>query len=408
MIVVVHADSIHADTFLTITALGTVSAHTVKSKKFEELYSNRYENAYEKELENAIQSRRMNDAYENMVKLSRTEYPRDPSIANHEIDLINLCSSRPPIKNSEWEIGSQTECAINDVCESLKKFAIGLPPDFGRFPQWKDNVISDGNAIQFSLALLKHKISNDVKAGNWEILLEKESEILQGMEIDEDFIGIETITIIIETLLKNRYLKAMSLGLSMGQILSDVPKFQFELMSDNMALLLYPTVFDAFELSGRDVSKQTSNCRQEIITNFLNSKKKESESDSSKKMQEKKGNAVKSNAAEAKSGLNKSVRSILNDGKRALPMISLEIKILKLIEIPPEDFNEEIIRIMQNVLTDSGLGGSRMKAGVTPFERTISYLTNQLYLHALLESKRYEEFFGASIQLISVHHVLDF
>jgi hypothetical protein len=75
---------------------------------------------------------------------------------------------------------------------------------------------------------------------------------------------------------------------------------------------------------------------------------------------------------------------------------------LKVIENPPEEYNEEIIRLMQNVLTDSGVSGNRYRGAVTPFERTISLITNKLYLSALLETKRFEEYFGVAINLIVV------
>jgi hypothetical protein len=57
---------------------------------------------------------------------------------------------------------------------------------------------------------------------------------------------------------------------------------------------------------------------------------------------------------------------------------------------------------MQNVLTDSGVLGNRSKGAVTPFERTISAIPNRMYLKALLDTKRFDDYFGVSLTLIEV------
>lgn len=49
--------------------------------------------------------------------------------------------------------------------------------------------------------------------------------------------------------------------------------------------------------------------------------------------------------------------------------------------------------------TNSNTGVSGM---VTPYEKTISFLTNRLYLDALLRKNRFEEFFGTHVDLSMV------
>lgn len=63
---------------------------------------------------------------------------------------------------------------------------------------------------------------------------------------------------------------------------------------------------------------------------------------------------------------------------------------------------------MQNVLTDSGVSGNRSRGAVIPFERTISVISNRLYLNALLETKRFEEYFGVAMNIIVSYHPFDF
>lgn len=72
------------------------------------------------------------------------------------------------------------------------------------------------------------------------------------------------------------------------------------------------------------------------------------------------------------------------------------------------EMDEEIIRIMQNVLTDQF--GKTKRAGMagptlTPYERSISAWSNLLYLDALLNTKRFDEYFGVAINVISVYSV---
>lgn len=386
------------------------------------MYENRYDNAYEIELEKAIQSRHLNEAYESMIRLSRTEFAKDPSIASHEGDLINLCSFRSDIKADTWQVGSRGVCDDDVVRDDLKNYTYGLPPHFEKFPQWFDRIISDFVRIQFGLVLLRYKITSEVSKGNWEFLLQKESEIINGIGLDEEFIDTSTIALIVETLLVHKYLKGMTFTLSIGQLLADIPRFKFETLADILSLLVFPTVYDSFEwIPEKDIDflKLTASMRQDYVRKYLEYRKNNSRRDDfsvgpraslSKRRNSRRNSRRKSNSPTRPRGQTmddprspkKNIRAIMSDGKRALPMISLEIRLLKLIELPPDDYNEEVIRIMQNVLTDSGVGGSRTKAGVVPFERTISVFTNRLYLAALLETKRYEEFFGVAIQLITV------
>lgn len=379
----------------------------------ESLVKHRYENAYEREVESGIQSRHISEAYETMIRLSRSEFSKDPSISEHEGALIKLCTSRPAINSESWNIGREDNCNIQSIRDELNECGYGLPSNFDSFPQWS-NMISDFVQIQFGLALLRHTITSEIKKGNWEILILKENSIMTGMEVDDEFMDIETIGLILETLLVNNYMKGMAMGLGLGQLLADVPKFHFESLGDIMSLFVYPTVYDSWVIEkDLDLMKQNTNLRQDYIKKYLQQIQEEKELQSGPiggllgglnrfRGSPKRGGDRDENDTKLPS---KSKRAVMGDGKKALPMVSLEIRLIKLIESPPDEYNEEIIRIMQNVLTDSGVG-SKVKGGVIPFERTISALTNRLYLNALLESKRFEEFFGVAITIISVRLIL--
>ena len=73
-----------------------------------------------------------------------------------------------------------------------------------------------------------------------------------------------------------------------------------------------------------------------------------------------------------------------------------------------EDGDEDIIKVMQSVLTDSlsskkpGFNGP----SVTPHEITISAWANSLYLDALLNTKRFEDYIGVSINLMMVNPLI--
>jgi WD domain, G-beta repeat len=422
----VVADPLHADCFLTATALGVVSSHTIKPRIQESLLTHRYENLYEKNVESAIQCRNLNEAYETMIRLSRTEFAKDPTIADHATELIELCTKRPPIPAESWELGHQEKHDIDLAREELRELSYGLPPNFASFPQWSKSV-SDFVYIQFDLVLLRHSITSEINRGNWEIIIQKEKVIMSGMELDDEFLDMDTIGIMIEQLLVHRYMKGISMGLALGQLLADVPKFKFEALGEIMSLFVCPTVYDTAQWirMDLDIFKQTSNARQAYMVQYLQHLKDSQASAGpqgmaaivSKPVVGKQRRPTLTRAQRPhiagpggnneynQKNARKLIKDVMGDGKRALPMVSLELRLIKLIETPPlGDMNEAIIAIMQNVLTDSGVqaGGAKTKIGVVPFERTISVLTNRMYLNALVQTKRYEEYYGVVITIVSV------
>jgi hypothetical protein len=421
-VIATQAASAHADTFYSLSALGTLSAHTIKSRVLEGLLKHRYANNFEKEVETAIHNRNLAEAFEVMIKLSRTEFSKNDGVASNESQLIQHCTMRKAIGEAEWKLGDLNSLSIEDVKRDLDDFTYGLPPGFGEFQQWH-KLVPDYLQIQFDLVQLRHQVVSEIKKGNWEIVLEKEKKILTGMEIDDEFLDIRTIELIVQTTLLHDFMKGLSIGLGMGQLLADIPKFNFESLSNIMRLLVYPTVFDTHEWildKDMDLMKQDSSVRQSYAQKYVEYKNTKAavanpvavllnsraRTNTGPKEPVTLPNLPrKVNEEDDAKSPKKIIKSIVGDGKSALPMVSLEMRIMKLIENPPEEFNEEVIRIMQNVLTDSGVSGNRYRGAVMPFERTISLITNKLYLNALMETKRFEEYFGVAYNLIVVRFI---
>ncbi|KAJ3311051.1 hypothetical protein HDV04_004471 [Boothiomyces sp. JEL0838] len=402
VLMLVAAAPLHADTYYTITATGAISSHLIRSKMFEQLLTHKYENTFEFQVELGIHTRQLNDAYEAMINLSRYEYPKDKNLKKHEKDLIDLCSTPKPIPESAWGIAEFNELDMLKIKNDLIKYSYGLPPRFDAYPQWH-SVISTFTQLQYDLAVLRHKICTGLEEGNWEVILKHEEEFMVGMEVDHEFIDVETIELVLKTLLVNKFKKGLTMGLGLGQLLADVPKYRWESLAELMSLMIFPTIFEQSDWlpdKDTDLMKNVSLVRQDTLERYLQHVKDENTKGN---MDVRSSKLVKADDDRA---AKKVIANTLGESKQALPMVSLELRMLKLIENPPEEYNEEIIRIMQNVLTDSGVAGR--KGNLVPFEKTFSANSNMMYLKALLETKRFEEYFGVAINIMITAYPFDF
>jgi hypothetical protein len=247
----------------------------------EDLLVHRYDNAYGMEVETSIQNRQLSDAFEALVKLSRTEFSKDQQLAKDEVELIKHCSIRPPIENDSWEIGTYNACTFSDVKKDLIDFCYGLPPGFGKYSQWTD-IIPDNIQRQFGHVLLRQEVVSEIKKGNWEIIIKREAEIIKGIECDLDFLDFETTSLIIETCLSNSFLKGLTIGAVFGKVLAYSPKFKFDNISHLMHLFVFPTVFDQYDWIPNNDTKimdQRSETRQKYIKKHLDILQKEREQD---------------------------------------------------------------------------------------------------------------------------------
>lgn len=160
--------------------------------------------------------------------------------------MIEKCIPKPAIAADSWEIGKiamEHRKIIENFQEDLLYFGQNLPPSFGRFPQWTNN-ISRFNLIQFDLMVLRVNIIKNIEKENWQFIIDNENEIVKGAELDYQFMDKDTLTLIIETLIKKSHLHALSIGLKIGHILGDQQNFDFSSLSYLMGLLIFPSVFE--------------------------------------------------------------------------------------------------------------------------------------------------------------------
>ncbi|KAJ2999530.1 hypothetical protein HDV02_002677 [Globomyces sp. JEL0801] len=396
----------------------SVSSHTIPSKMFENLIEHRFENANEREVESAIYNRQICEAYEAMVKLSRNEIPKDIQLQEHEAELIKLCTMKEAVDDNSWSVGAMGELSHQKAQEMLKSYSYGFPPNFSSFPQWK-SVIPQWVQLQYDLVVFRHQLATQVKQGNFDYIFEKEKSFILGLEADHEFIDNNLLYTLLQNSLLHKYQKGMQLIIQMSELLADIPKYSFDNLSDILTLIMFPTVYDSDNWlpdKELDYSRFNFNERQRSLQEYLDHVKSFNEGEG----------ALKSSPVSPKSPKNilvthqvlpdggeftsmrKAIRNVMGDTKLGLPMLSLEMRMINLIEKSPEEMNEAIVNLMQNVLTDTGVAGGRTKGSITPYEKTISAITNRLYLDALLDTKRYEDYFGVAINFIVNYYPFDF
>ncbi|KAI8920454.1 hypothetical protein BC831DRAFT_479528 [Entophlyctis helioformis] len=516
-VVAMCASLSHADTFIGLSAAGEVMAHTIRRELFEQLAPHRYDDVSCRDIETKVYSRNLNEAYASLVRYTRTERPAGQMVSRHERELIDLVSLKPgielpsdsPVVDSSrsdtavvpdataagsapprsdstslgldpigWTDGSEKRKDQQDLIvafrDDLEKHGYGLPPGFGKYPQWMD-MIENWTQMQFNLVILRHQIVTDVLQGNWQIIVDKEKKLYTGMEADSEFLDKDMIQFFTEEVITHSYMKGLSMGLKFGEIVADDPKGHFEQLAEVTSLLLFPTVYDSVEwLPDLQTvySRQPPTGRQTVLAEYVAKVRKlrammledanstlsspvsaqtlgraptgpesagrtstfssgsgsgtRSSLTSSTASPLKRGDQPTKKSVKASVGLadafaeslekkRLAIAKITSESKEILPMISLEIRLMKLVEKQSDSIDEEIVTAMQqNVLTDSGLSGVRARGGtvsssigmaggpmIAPFEKTISASANRMYLDALLATKRFDEFFGAGFDLIA-------
>jgi hypothetical protein len=341
----VVAASIHADTFFTLSALGDVTAHTLRNEVFEQLIKHRHDNSKAQKVETSVYCRKFNNAFESLVSLSREPRPPRTYTVPFEEELIEQCMPKPAIQESAWGISSLPADArkMSEIFQKeLNDYGFSIPPGFERFPQWT-KIIKQFNQIQFNLLALRLKLINHVQEGDWQFVLKKETEIIKGMEQDPEFMDMETFSLIMEAMLVKSHLKALSMGLKVGQLLSDVPSFDFATLAPLMGTLIFPTVYDGQRwLPTQEAIRSRKEDRQFQMGQYL------SHVNDLRQTYEDEKAAMMSNISSNKSGRrrmvlnvnssqkdskindtleqrNKSVIPIVSDSKQVLPMVSLEM-----------------------------------------------------------------------------------
>ena len=469
-----------ADTFISLSASGELVSHTIRNELFEQLADHRYESHQTPyDIETKVYTRNMSEAYSTLIKYTRRERSHGQLVSKHERELLKLLVPQLEIQETEWSIDSVDKgdyrAMMVAFLTDLEKFAYGLPPRFGLFPQCT-SMIDPNVAHQCNLVNLRFNILDQVfLQGNWNSIVESEKAIYSGMESDPEFMDQETLKLLVEEVITHNYLKGMSMGLRFGEIVADTPKSNFERLSELMGLLLFPTVYESMEWLPQPeviLHKEKIDDRQAKIVEYLAKLKRMRGHNIDEMMNLVPVSPVKLSPSRARmldmrsrsrpmiftttSGLvptspsaapsplsatgnarrgsrnnlavdpfgdmvNKKQSQLsktASESKSVLPMVSIEIRILKLVEKGGDKIEEDIIAIMQDVLTDAGGGTTRRmmvnNAGntngpqVVLFEKTLSAKTNKMYLDALLAAKRFEEYFGSAFELVVAYAGLDF
>ncbi|KAJ1336239.1 hypothetical protein BSLG_007467 [Batrachochytrium salamandrivorans] len=525
-LVSVVASNTHADTFLSLSAIGEIFSHTIRSDLFEQLSPHRYDDVSARDVETKVYSRNLTDAFQCLTTYLRTERPAGQMTAKHEHELIELVSLKPPLvslkpslvsgRNSSDSLAGDAETAniswhslsakrtnsrdmVVAFREDLETIGYGLPPQYSDLCR-SMSIIDSWTQRQFDLTCLRFKIVDRVLQGDCQAIVEHEKEIYAGMEADPEFLDQDTIQFFTEEVITYSYLKGMTMGLKFGELVADTPKLHFDTLSSTMGLLLFPTIYDTVEWLPdiqTSLAHQPKSIRQAIFSDYVAKVRQmrvvsdksapvtpsipitvygEASSltsispasnlrtqvqiltPESPKLATLQPPLLRVNSAQSPSlsigSPNKSVvipsplpnpsptrkgtvldtfkdvyirkqthvARVACESKEILPMISLEIRLVKIVQKQSENIHEEIVQAMQqNVMTDSGVSGVRGRGGavlsnasmmggpvIGPFERTISASVNLLYLEALLATKRFEDYFGASLDLISSLPTSDF
>jgi hypothetical protein len=322
--------------FYTVTSMGVISSHELKTQVFEDILKHRFENTYGKEIESYVQIRQLSEAFESLVKLSRTQFSKDPQISKDGAKLIELCQGRSSIKSDQWTVGSKETCSFSEVKKDFENYCYGLPPRFGEYFQL-NSTIPENIKEQFKLVILRELIVSEITNGNWQVILDKEEEILKGIEFDVEFLDMETMVVLIETALKNSFLKGLTIGLALGKSLANSANIRVENAAHLMHLLVFPTVYDScpwIPTNESSLLDLKSDKRQEYIRNYLQTQEVEEQKPESRKVgrrqpSRKRGAVLFSLSGElddnAQNPGKKRISAIMSDSKLALPMISLEL-----------------------------------------------------------------------------------
>ena len=386
----VVSSSYHPYCVYTVSALGTVCAHTVGHKIFNAILEHKYEQKEERALEIAVQNRDLNEAFEILVKYSRNNFAPIPAKLEYEKELINFCKLKPAIEKSSWKISDSQPIDKVEIKFDISELGYGFPPGFGVFSQWL-NLVPTELAKKYDLVLLRNEIVAYTLNEDLEKLMSKSAAITAGLKFDSEFMDLHSMLMIFKFILSRNFSAGLQFGLLAGQALAEATTSSFDLYADVFHYMIYPTAFDyTTEHIVEDPLSVTDAIRQNIIMSI-------------RAKTEVKGQlcSILKATGPAREIDSNPLQEMLEDAKILIPMISLELRLMKVLHTP--DVQEDIIKAFQSVLTDTAFTGFRSKA-VIPFERTVSCFANKLYLGALLDSKQFDEYFGVATIFVIVSH----
>jgi hypothetical protein len=174
----VTASKVHADAFYTISSMGEVMCHTLRSDIFEEIVVHKFDDSSAKEVELAVLSRNMREAYGRTIEISRNEREAGQLMAKNENQLIQLCSYAKAISSDSWKIApattgradsSRTEM-LQDFKADLDRYTYFLPPRQEYFTNMSQDIPSVLQ-LDYDLVVFRSKIIKLVQENDWSSIL---------------------------------------------------------------------------------------------------------------------------------------------------------------------------------------------------------------------------------------------
>ncbi|KAJ3218108.1 hypothetical protein HK099_005196 [Clydaea vesicula] len=454
----------HSDSYYTISSIGELGCFTIKSDLLEKFAPHRYDSLHqhlEHEIETSVYLRDMTAAYSNVTSLSKLSRKKGRVISEFEIELIELCTAKPLIQPDSWTIAPFDSDSIRSggfemterFRDDLRKFGYFLPPGFANLANFI-KVKEEKEEAEFKLVVFRLNLLVDISKENFESLINAEGDIIAGMERDPTFLDAETLQLLLETIIINDYLKGLKMGIRLLEIIEDQPNKNFQDFFSTVYMLVYPTVFDQIsvqpeihmesstDLKFKDtllpLQQRSAHVKLQKLKHFIDGRRRRNlKLDESLNFISTKSNTLKNSedvVPKNKINVNENnnlsfefnkykleneqkviIEKYLNDSKLALNMVRLELAMQKLlIKISPT-VDEDIVKLMASIIGPKNNAKNSATLDLSPSnlkpflnEITISSHVNRIFLDALLNLGRFDEYFSNALEFTIIFQNVDF
>ncbi|KAI9100646.1 hypothetical protein DFS34DRAFT_592528 [Phlyctochytrium arcticum] len=446
------------DTYYTISAVGELCSHTILGDVFEPIIPHRFEGKnmeLARDIERSIYVRDMSSALTDFLGLCRAARKDGRLLADKEQQLLELCTARPPIPPTSWSVpppGMEEERvalseAVMKFQEELREAVYFLPPSYGNFMA-AAAMIMPKLKLEFERTMLRCNLVTEALIGGWENIVKAEKMLCKGMELDQYYINSKTLQLFLQSVLPHDLIKGLTMGLKFCEVIEDTEMVAFSATAEALGLLLFPTAYDsstwlpASDCSHSDVAVTAARSTKlgEFAGILLAREVHELETTSARRPLKPlmKQNSERGNKAMRPSAIERTVkgaserrrllsgivpkpdddpinrklqilRALAEDPIIVLPMVKLEIRLVKAINnrtlIPYDD----VIKIFEAAATDDdGTEETSTSEKKPASERTISAYANQVYLDALLANERWLDYCNLCFDLVGLYAAHDF
>ncbi|KAK9723064.1 hypothetical protein K7432_002173 [Basidiobolus ranarum] len=368
----------HENTFYSLSMMGELALHSIQ----EELFSlatphrvNPQEHPIEHEVEKNVYMRDLENAQKLVLEVvNKTE---GDSRNNEEIRrLIKILSPTPTIEPSSWSIASSVEGSyapdFDPISQPIEREAVeAFQKDLrifsSRVPAHLYSNISlldENGELKRLYSLID--IVEFVKQGDWKALLDNEEVIITAMKNGSICLNSKDLEEIIKVILPNDCLKALEMGLRFACTYHALENRQLLDLVSLTHTLLYPTIFDP-------------DTGEEGKTFYI---------DGAKKLDIQQSTRTSENGTRLPTPEN-AIRKLMKEPQLILDMLNLEVKIQKMVVQGGEKLSDRLVHTMRG-------------------QRTISAGATKLYLDALMQLQRFDEYMMNSLDLISIYSNFDF